>query len=607
MVAFPRSGTGLAILIGCVLVGGCAGSTDSGPRPVARASSSATAQRAFRELMAHWDSVSPETSHALEGEIDDFLRRYPNDGQADTARTYLAWLYYERGEIAAARRTLDPALQRQGGATADFATAIEAAFLLERGRKEQAYVRLVDLRGKLIGQQERVLYLGVLIRAAHELGRYVEACELMFEWLEQAPPNRQERMIIAVGGYVRDTPSAALETALKKIQVRRADEPRARREARVFLVERIRRELRREALEQNDVRLARRLLDGGEGSGGESDERLEQLAAGAGFVSRVEGRTLGLVLELGSADGRRRSSEVATGISTTLSLSRRDASEQQVRLAVRDAADDVTTGLTELAGGGAVLLAAGVTPESAELAAEWAESRRVPVLLLEQPPFQPEAPTRRFSFVVGASQEMVGEVLEQHLERTGVAPVAWLEPDAPGCDAASIQPGTNRFPVVRWKKSRVRAVVLLASETCSNAAAAEARRVGLSAPLALGLEATGLAATAPTARWAVETGGFPFSGADNPQDLEEFRASRGRVPGWFESLGHDVALLASEALSRLPISRSDDSQRVAQLQDLARLHLTRGKVAGLWTTEEPGFDRALTLPRSFRVATLCSP
>jgi hypothetical protein len=186
-------------------------------------------------------------------------------------------------------------------------------------------------------------------------------------------------------------------------------------------------------------------------------------------------------------------------------------------------------------------------------------------------------------------------------------PLAEVGPDDPGCDATLAAPGASRFPTSEWRKSRADTLVLLANTDCSRAALREAQESGLSLAVALGLEATSLVASSARVRWVITAGRFPFLERENPEDLVRFRATRGRIPSWYESLGHDIALLGSHALGQLPVSSTDDAGRVAQLHDLGRLHLTQGKVTGLWTTEAAGFSPTLELARELSITSLSKP
>lgn len=581
----------------------CGSSAETGPTPKAAVSSSAAAQADFRRVEQAWQGLSPETAGSLEKLLHAFLRDHPTDGHADAARAYLAWLYLERRDIEPARKTLAPALNRPAGVVLDFAHVVDAAILLEEGEPERAYVELIALHGKLIDQQERALFLGTLVHAAHALQRHVEACVLMYEWLTQAPPNLAEPAILSIGVLLHETPSEPLEQALVKVDITDPSEPRANKQARRFLVDRFLRELRRDALERQDVNLAKRLLDAEIRRGRPGDEQLRALARGKPVGARVEGRTIGFALELAEATSRRRSSEVAAGISTTLSLATTEDSAAALRFRVREVEGEaVGAALADLVANGAVILIAGATAASASQASAWAEERHVPVLLLHQPDHSSEK-RRRFSFGLGAPTDVDKTLLEAYFTAHHIAPLITVDSRSPGCDPTAAAPGASRFPTLAWKEANAGVLLLLTDTACGGALLRESEEHGLNVPLGLGLEAAPLV-TRSQAKWVLQAGYFPFAGDQLPADLETFRGARGRIPTWHESLGHDAALMVQAALARLPVSTADDAQRVSQLQDLARLSLSQGQVSGLWTTHTPRFSPTLDLEREFVVAEL---
>src|SRR5690606_17643890 len=95
-------------------------------------------QRELRELEEAWDASSISERVNLAPRLKRFVRRYPNDPGTHRARVLLAWIELEQGELDAAERTLQPALEGASGSTLDHARLVHAALLTRRGKASEA-------------------------------------------------------------------------------------------------------------------------------------------------------------------------------------------------------------------------------------------------------------------------------------------------------------------------------------------------------------------------------------------------------------------------------------------------------------------------------------
>src|SRR5690606_27613312 len=204
-----------------------------------------------------WEASSVPERAELETRLAAFVRRYPNDPGTHRARVLLAWVQLERGQLDEAERSLQPALEAPESATRDHAQLVRAALLTRRGRPVEALGVLEPLHGKLIGQEVTSLYGRERVRAALEARRWRLLVDALTAWLESSA-HGQERVRQRAAQSLAQVPSHALLRLLEEQTERRGVKRSA---AETFMVRAMTERLTRVALETEDARLARRLLE----------------------------------------------------------------------------------------------------------------------------------------------------------------------------------------------------------------------------------------------------------------------------------------------------------------------------------------------------------
>jgi hypothetical protein len=110
--------------------------------------------------------------------------------------------------------------------------------------------------------------------------------------------------------------------------------------------------------------------------------------------------------------------------------------------------------------------------------------------------------------------------------------------------------------------------------------------------LGLGLGALGMARPLVSEHeaWRLVTGRLPELESRRDPDAGSWFEKKGRAPGWYEALGHDIARIAEAALPAAPDSPLRDPARVAEVhqQILARLNDLRRP--DLWTSTDGTFQ-----------------
>ncbi|MCE7894475.1 MAG: hypothetical protein DYH12_33035 [Sorangiineae bacterium PRO1] len=580
----------------------CGGGSSGELMPQANVAESLGAQRDFRDIHRLWTSSRPADRARLEPAIVSFLDAHSRDRRARTARVYLAWLYVQRGRVAEARALVQEIRQGPGGTVRDFAAVAEAAILLREGKPDQALSVLTPLEGKIIDPDERFLFGEQRVVAALGARRPGLAVRAMRDWLAETAPEERD----AVRGRIIElSAQIAAEPLFRSLTELLAEEGSAnvnpeKERARSFLVPLVAERLAKLCVQHEDGALARRLLDTGLPlfRRGELGQELVRIAASGSVLPRVAGRSLGLVLSIGSAEQRRRSAQVATGVSRALGLPASAADREAVQLVTSE--DDgsehgVAHALAELAGEGAAILIAGIDEASAVAAAKYSANTGIPVLLLAPAPARGGA-----EFVIAETPERESQALLEGATALSLDKRASVGRGGVPCDAAPSAAGQPRFPVLAWKKERVDGVLVTGDAVCAREVARETQESGRRVTLGLGLEAGEVFAELEPGqpRFALSAGAFPHRpGTAAPESQKKLVVQSGHAPSWYTTLGHDAAVLARQALSELPLERADDARVVAELHRRAkeRLAVAEGE---LWSSEHAGFAGKRVLPRT---------
>jgi hypothetical protein len=576
--------------------------------PVACLANSAAGQAAYRRLEGRWADLPPERRRELEGDLRAFIVRFGSEDVARLERLRLALVVMEDGRLIEAHSLANQVRRGSPGAMRDFADIVEAAALRLDGRLMDALALLEPLRNKIADAEQRSVYSEQLVRALVAARAYEQAIRAMLDWAEQTPQVERDQVVASIDGFIGAMPIAAVESGLGVLsEEERAEGPgqrSTRAEARRWLMNTARARLVRTALANRDPELARRLLDAGPLKLGsdESREALSALAAtGLGSAS-VAGRSIGFVLDVVTDASRRRSAEVAEGMTRALGLPASASDAHAPQLVTRDASEpgDVERALRGLAGDGASILVAGVTDAAALEASRFAERAQVPVLLLSRPAGLGEG--IRFTFVLGASAIEESRAVDAALVKAGIHTPMRIGPGGVPCEAASPGTGGTRFPIADWKHSGVDALVLLGEAECTRDALAEAVQGGFAPLFVLGLESAELAGTVSGRELVLGAGRFPFA-ASQRGDVERAYLSRwGEAPSWFEALGHDAALVAAAVLADFPLDRVEDKGAVVGLHWRAQGRLMHVE-APLWTTRAKSFAGANVLSRRLEALT----
>lgn len=588
---------------------GCGSATHTGPEPEVSLADSAEAQAQFRALRAQWISTPLDARVGLESPLTSFVQHYPTDPQGRWARIYLAWISLQRGDPTLARRWLALAETGPAGAASDLLEVVRASLMLVAGQANPAYTRLLELQGRLIDEDDRLLCLDQLVLAALASEHYREAVAYLADLAAQAARRYRERMWRTLEPRLAQIPLGILEESLPHLSTSSLQNASVRPAERAAAIDWLRHEildlLSRSAINQRNVELAQRLVATASGEANDAEKtELLWLATEGGVTPSIQQRTVGLALEIGDARLRQRSVEVAAGIALTLDLASGTPDAQRITLQTRHMEDAEATSLDEalarLAADGAGLIVAGFEPISARLAAEFSRQRHVPVLLLHEPAGD-RADLPASAYVVGSDDSLANDAVYRVLTRRAAAPIT-LGAEGSPCpsqgDDPLLAPASSASPPLT-------ALLIAGDAHCAESvfmALGESRR---RFSFGLGLNALGalddLLGQVPGQEvWAVGVGRLPRF--DGPRDatLSRWFAIKNRAPTWYESLGHDVARLSEAALPPPPVEVVREPARVAGFYARVRQRLAAATLSDAWSSETGRFGTDRRLPREFR-------
>ncbi len=601
----PRTGaTALQILVivatriavaSTLTVSGCSSSSNPTAAPAPALAGNAEAQRQFRRLSQAWHTRRPEERNQLEGELRAFVQRYPVDDQTRLARTYLAWILIQKGELVEARRLIEKTRRGPTGTARDFSRVVESALLIEHGQPLEAIRILRQLQGKIIDPVERFLATEQLVIAALDANLYSEAMAYMVDWIEQANPRDRSAIRESIASRLRHMPQQYVERALDSLEPKTDDPDRTRNPQRyahkVWLYQAVSKQLAHDALRDKDAQLAARVVDKNPSLavGPESAELL-RLAAGGEPPATIAGRTVGLLLSTSDETARRRSNEIATGFTATIGYVGDTLGSLQ--LTFEEETENPLDALAELSARGAALLVAGVTPSSARAAARYAERTRAPVLLLNPGEFE-----SKYVFEVGVSVEQERRALADAFAKTGGGSLLPIDGDPTRCLPSALT--TAPFPVAQWVQDGVGGLLFVAGPACVGPVIEQCLARDYHPWVGLGLDAQSTS-TQYSNSAVLSAGRFPLGDADVP-GLATFERQFGRKPTWFETLGRDVAQIALEVLSPLPEVRLDDAEKVSTYHGRIRQALIQYQSDELWSSTSARFGPDHKLIRKLTV------
>jgi hypothetical protein len=556
--------------------------------------SSEAAQRDFQKLEERWQQSAPAARGELEASLRAFLKVHPQDGRALLVRVYLALVLMDQRRLDEARATLAPLANAPAGTTRDFGRLARAALLLAEGKAKACRLELAGLRGKLIDAEERVLYGELLVRSALAEDQLAKAVMDMRWWLNEVEASDVPEVKTRVLGYIGRFDRRDLEVARERLHRDQQARKSVPLPTDTWLEQVLTQHLVHSAVRDNDAALARRLMQSPARELGDVATRdaLARLAGGGELTRRVVGRTVGLVISLGTPLSRVRSSELSAGVTRALGLPEAEGDPDAARLLVKDDRDGMRVALAGLAGEGASILIAGVDDTGGGEAVAFAEAAAIPVMIVANVPRSDVE--WEYAFSLGEPIATQRSVLESALRRDGLR--RWVEvgndPGSASCANQITTAGNSRFPVAEWRRAGVDALLLLGDQRCSQDVIDETGRSGQSLEVALGLESASLAFDLPVSASPVfvRAGAFPGDGTEAGTDLPD---------DWYEALGRDAAVLAKRALAPFPSETVDDARIVAELHTRARDSLLSTTVK-LLTSHQDGFAGQHQLPRELR-------
>jgi hypothetical protein len=534
-----------------------------------------------------------------------FLRDHPEDPAVRIVRVYLAWVAVGRHRADEADELVAPVLRGKAGPARDRAVIVAAAIALERGQPERALAMLRPLDGRVIDADQMLDFNEQSVRAAVASRRWMESVRWTQRWVARAPAYALDRVHQSARRLLLAIPDSALDasTLERELAPRSSDDPAAQ-SARRWLWDILRERLAAVVLREQDPALARRLLESAPAQWRAGSRGLAVSKVAAGTLTRptIVGRALGFVFDVGSADSRRRSASVASGLNQALAAPGRAAGDGLTRLLTRDdsgEAGHLREALALLASDGAGLLVAGLSQATADEAAQYAESARIPTVLLAAPSTAPAADG--YAFVLGPADALVVEAIRRATEALRPRAIATVGGDGgAACGRLPQDPGQSRLPLDDWRTRRVDLVVLLGSPSCTRDAIGELRRSGLRPRLVFGLESGEVASDIswPATCLVLKAGDFPSASVQQPPDGR--MAGMGRA-SWYELLGRDAARLGVAALSELAAeAATDEPSRVAELHERVARGLARAEVT-LSTSATTGFRGGRVLARELEL------
>jgi hypothetical protein len=626
----PALASLIALALPLALGAGACRRSAKEPAPVAVLSNSAPAAAAFADLRAKW-----EARRLDQASVDDFLRRFSDDGAAPHAKAYLAFVLLDQGNLLAADGVLGTLMEIRPGPTRDLVTVARARSLRLHGAPQSALDMLRPLVGKIIDEADREVFLEELAMTAISAHDDYEALAYLDAWLRGVGEDDRERVRAKVAQILETLPRRVLEQTYRAMRTTGAASGYGTDTQNLVAAQ-----LARVAVETNDAALARWLLDvsgvSAAQTGGDAGLELGELAASRRGIHVVTGKTVGLLLPTRSRDLRDEAADVVRGLSWALGLPR-GAGRDGIRLVTREdgpGEEGTIAGMEELAGEGATLILAGFDRAGADRASAWSESSGVPVVLLASP--SPGRMPKTSAFVLGERPERELSMLADALVRHGVSTAAFVvdtaDEEAAGraaegrgglvllpavrCDVPLAEAGRSRFPIESWIASGAEGWLISGPPGCSRdvvrdvRAVVEARRTrARSEPtLALTLEAGLPMAEVPTGLvvLAAAAGVVPVL-ATRAEDVNDpkvraFMEHFGARPSYWTALGRDAAVLGRHATAPLPTDTTTDPKAIAQRRAIVQAGLLTAREP-LWTSDARGFASDRVLPRALRLLT----
>ncbi|APS00715.1 hypothetical protein [Pajaroellobacter abortibovis] len=584
--------------------------------PVPSLPYSVTAASAFRAMGIDWRVQDPVAQQRMLDRLQDFLKRYSQDGLIPFVFLDIALLHIERGEWDQAERWLKAVESISPGVARDRMMVVRARLYRKRGDIAHAKQLLSPLAGKLVDEESQELWSEEMTLTVSEEGSAGELFGYADMWLNSVPEIRRLRVRREIADLFSHQPYWALERALRD----------RKRQSRMAPMSRVVREILQEclvdvALRDQNIELAHWLWSFDEGLRFLSPEKRAFLASLAlqkahPIVHQREEAALGVVITSATQALAESSAAVLQGMTWTLErmYKERDPKDRPRLLIKREEeVGGMEHALAVLEQSGAVVIFAALTSESADQALAWSQTASVPVMLLAMPS---AGKGGAYGFVVGSSREQEEEVLVSALHAQKLEWDQGVREDSteshfeePACQQSFSMMG-GLVPLIDWKRQRL--WLLTGEKRCAIDFLEQAAERKAKGVIALGLASATVARPLPHATVLVASAGqFPvLEPAINKEvvlendELYDFWGAFARPPDWWMALGRDAAVLACNALVEMA-SQQTEWKGIREYRYGFREALLRVQ-PDLWTTKEHGFAGSPILHRTIEVFPLLS-
>ncbi len=573
---------------------GCASGEALPTAPVAVLGQSAAAQQAYRSLEQAWYEGSDRERQQLEPRLAKFVESHSRDPEARQVQVWLGWLCVSKGRLDAAQSLAEKASADKIGSTFDTAQVLKAAILTRRGQPDQSLRLLEPLSGQIVDSRERDTWAREIILAALRLKHDDDALKWALVWRLDSSEDRRASIDREIGIVLDQVSRPALDRLWSQLVTaeRIPTTSPSRKQGRIWMREAVLQRLARFAIDSRDGSLARRLLNDAwlPLQKNSSLRRLARVAAKGEVELQSLTRAVGVILELDDAQERRRSSELLTGVLQTLDeVAGQNPVHLRTREALRTDRQGYADAVEDLYNEGVALLIGGFEPASASELAKNARTKMLPVITLSR---LEKTDQYESSFWIDTSDGVIVQRWLQSLPGSVDSSKVVTDDDA----ICSTQ---DENPFEPWLKGQVDRVLLTCGAVC-------AEKLGQTAFDAARLPAIWLGPKAAEAQdsWRSEQvkGRWIFARLVEPRTrndgLDNWQKRFSRLPSYFETIGHDVALLAAASLGEFPsqVAPDPDARRRVLRELTARLASVH---VSLWSSESPGFAADHSLQPNF--------
>lgn len=560
----------------------------------------------------------------LISDMERFTILHAGDTTVPFLRACLALLYLDKGDLVHAGLSLGELKNEQLGSARDLTILAQAKLLRLRRKPSEALELLRPLAGKIVEPVAKYIYLEETSLSAAQAQLDFEAIAYMNSWLDGAVGDERERVRARVAELMAALPETVLTSTLAVIK-KKGRAAGYSLDVRRLIAER----LAHLALERNDAVMARELLDGGHVLGRELGIPLEDLAGSTKGQRIVRGRTVGLLLPVGTVGLREAAAETVRGVAWSLGLSTLPGAHEVVvandgtRLVTRDAGEGgarLEEALEELAGEGATVIIAGLDAKSASRALAWGDLVHLSVISLAVP--TSVLPGSR-GIVLGVPLASQVAVLGKYFQDHKVPALSVIVGDEVGtgaeitnqlgtlgvsstvlpplsCDLPPAPAGVLRFPMrdVARKKSLF---WVAGSSECVRDVATDLTEVDRHATLVSTLEGGVPSADVRLAEMkfvTVTSGLIPVMTERAEEvvgvEIRSYMKVFGLNPSYWAALGRDAGALALRAMAPLPLDAVADERAIYQRRALVEGGLM-GSQLKFWTSSatQVGADRRL--------------